>query len=130
MTGPVVPRSMCSGTYSLDSLWCSKAIAVTTIQEKENYIRSQCKLLWSPGMVLFIARGMVSLKMLQSLVADFLSLGHRFGKARRISLGDQIPSQLIQQLYQCFYCVEHTCEDARVTILDDGNETATIARIV
>lgn len=125
-----LPREVCSSVSTTDSIWSSKGVVVTTLQERDTHIRSECKNMWSPGMTLFITRGTVSVKILHALVAEFLPLSHRLGKARRITLGDPIPSQLLQQLYRCFRCVECMGQDGSIVVLDDGNETVSLAKLV
>ncbi len=126
-----IPRQLCSGSYPLDSLWCSKGIQVT-LNQKTNImdVKFQSQKLWSPGMTIFIVKDAVSQESLQALVSEFSTLSHRWGKARRISIGMNVPHDLLCQLYECFNCIEFVGTDGTAMILDDGCETTSIARML
>lgn len=70
------------------------------------------------------------MKLLESLVPDFVMFRHRYGKARRITLCELVSSALLEQLYQAFHCVEFMNSDGECVILDDGHEEATVAKVV
>jgi hypothetical protein len=126
-----IPREYASSLSPSDYLWVSPA-SVTILEpfKTPDEIYTMAKAAWCPGLVVTIPSGLGTPTTIQSLARSCSVSSRQLGKARRISVGCEIPPETIRLLYESFQCVEFCDANRSVKVLDDRRGVTTLGEPV
>jgi hypothetical protein len=126
----LVPRELCASSCQWDALWVSHVTLHFGAKDDHRELLTQCDRYWSPGLVIIIPPDRLETIAFKEFATGLLLLSSKFGKARRITSATPISHDIMQLLYQSFYCVEFMNAMGQMQVMDDGKASVVPARMV
>lgn len=126
----IIPRNVCSSACQWDALWVSQIVLHSADQEDLEALLIRCERYWSPGFVIVIPPGKMDTVVMKDLATKLVIFSQKLGKARRITSGTPISHEIMELLYQSFYCVEFMNAIDQMQVMDDGKATVVEARLI